>query len=228
MKPYSLALFILITTAILYAYFSYFLVYSVNIYRHLTSGLSEEDNTLQNHSSDQVLVEKPISYQNLSENVSLSLPILKNVPPTLSPDQNPSTLSQNLSEIDLEFSYNYSVLLNKYCLTKSHLYALPYFAGNNHDIHSFKALAQHYINEEEFKGFWPQSVECGEIVWVKTDYVDSFIQNWHGKINSPYILMTQDSDFAVGSDKQLKFLNDSKVIVWFGQNVMARYVKRQK
>lgn len=76
------------------------------------------------------------------------------------------------------------------------------------DITSFK-----YIN-----------VLCGHIVYVKTDWVDDFLENIHPKIFTRYILLTHNSDFSVGTKEHIKYLNDPKLLSWYGQNVASRYV----
>ena len=132
---------------------------------------------------------------------------------------------KNVSEIEIEFNFDYDTLIKQLGLNKTKLFGLPYFASNNHNLHTFNALADHVYNHSAVHEdpIRTESVKCGEIIWVKTDYINDFLKNLHKKIKNPYVLITHDSDYSVGDQHQLNYLNDSKIIMWFAQNINSRY-----
>ncbi len=86
----------------------------------------------------------------------------------------------------------------------------PYISGD-----SFRAIADHIFDETQ----WPSRYEVkqGDIIFVKTDYLDRFFSQVHSNIKNQYILITHNSDYSA-PDKFEPFLDDEKIIVWFGQN----------
>lgn len=68
----------------------------------------------------------------------------------------------------------------------------------------------------------PDDVKEGDTIFVKIDYVEMFFANVHPYIKARYILVSHNGDDHVVS-KFEKYLEDGKVIVWFGQNVESTH-----
>lgn len=64
----------------------------------------------------------------------------------------------------------------------------------------------------------PEKVKNKNTVFVKTDYLGDFFTRIHPKISSQYILVTHNSDLSISNEFQ-QYLEDDKIIAWFGQNV---------
>jgi len=57
----------------------------------------------------------------------------------------------------------------------------------------------------------------GSTIFVKTDFLKKFFSGFHPRIKGRYILVTHNSDFGIPG-KFAKYLDDPKLIAWFGQN----------
>ena len=80
---------------------------------------------------------------------------------------------------------------------------------------------RHYSDftyDEISKEIDPALVMTGDIVFVKTDFLEEFFTQVHSQMRNPYILITHNSDYHV-PQKYASYLDDEKLIVWFGQNV---------
>jgi hypothetical protein len=75
-------------------------------------------------------------------------------------------------------------------------------------------MAQHIYDETGMCD--AQKIKDGEIVFVKTDMIDSWFKNFHPTINCRYKLITHNSDHVVGENES-KYIDD-KIIKWFAQN----------
>ena len=64
----------------------------------------------------------------------------------------------------------------------------------------------------------PEKVTDGSVVFVKTDFLGDFFTKIHPQINARYILISHHSDVP-NPGKYAKYLDDPKLIAWFGQNV---------
>ncbi len=64
----------------------------------------------------------------------------------------------------------------------------------------------------------PSLVSTGDIVFVKTDYLEDFFTQIHPQITNRYVLLTHNSDYHVPR-KFASYLDDDKILAWFGQNV---------
>ncbi len=69
-----------------------------------------------------------------------------------------------------------------------------------------------------FVPFDPKQVKPGDSVFVVTNYLDLYFDVYHKEISVPYVLVTNNSDFPVPG-KFAPFLNDPKIIAWFGINL---------
>jgi hypothetical protein len=87
----------------------------------------------------------------------------------------------------------------------------PYISGDG-----FRAMADHVYDETD-RHLEPLSVKCADIVFVKSDLLGDFFSHVHEKIKHPYILVTHNSD-ASAPGRYESFLDDAKILHWFGQN----------
>jgi hypothetical protein len=105
----------------------------------------------------------------------------------------------------------------------------PFIAGD-----TFRAIADHIIDETE-QPFDPKSVKPYDIIFLKIDYAPRFFSAIHPTIKAPYILLTHNGDLSpiylkavdhpwLGYDMS-KYLDDSKLVVWFAQNIDYRHPK---
>ena len=120
----------------------------------------------------------------------------------------------NVSENDQEFNFDYDFLLKQANMSRTRFPAIPYISGN-----SFKGLADHDGMHAKFN---PDLVKCAEIVYVKCELIDKFFANIHPNITESYILLTHNSDYPAGKNNTIKFLNESNLIAWYGQNVITK------
>jgi len=89
----------------------------------------------------------------------------------------------------------------------------PYITGD-----AFRAYAD-YIYDEDTCNIEIQKLKAHDVIFVKTELLDNFIKEFHAFIEHPYILITHNSDVDIpGNHRQ--FLEDSKLVAWFGQNVI--------
>lgn len=94
----------------------------------------------------------------------------------------------------------------------------PYISGD-----SFRAFSD-FVYDEISKDVNPQKVQTGSVIFVKTDYVEEFFAEIHPLINNRYILVTHNSDYSAPRNCA-SYLDDDKLIVWFGQNVTYNHPK---
>lgn len=88
----------------------------------------------------------------------------------------------------------------------------PFITGD-----SFRALAD-FTFDEDNHFFLPSRVEVGQIVFVKGVYLKFFFLCYHPLIQVPYKLITHNTDVSMPG-KDLKYLEDEKIIAWFTQNM---------
>lgn len=115
------------------------------------------------------------------------------------------------------------LLIGYFLLLSSYLFSMaealeergssaPYISGD-----TFRDYAD-FIVDETNRPFSPEWVQKGDVVFVKTDYLGSFFQNYHPLIAFPYILLSHNSDIPIPGNFA-PMLDDPKIIAWFGQNV---------
>ncbi len=86
----------------------------------------------------------------------------------------------------------------------------PYISGD-----TFRKNANHIFDETKVLN--PQNIRNNDIVFLKSDLIDLFFNDFHKDIKSKYILLTHNSDLII--DEKYKHLNDEKIIHWFSQNL---------
>ncbi len=87
----------------------------------------------------------------------------------------------------------------------------PYISGD-----SFRSLANHLFDETD-SSFNPKTVQNGDIIFVKTDLLGEFFSQKHPSIINHYILISHNADHGAPGN-YVHYLEDEKIIVWFGQN----------
>ena len=90
--------------------------------------------------------------------------------------------------------------------------SFPYLSGD-----TFRAYAD-FIIDETTQDFSFENVQSGDVIFVKTDYLELFFQEHHPRIAEPYVLITHNSDRAIPGPF-VSMLDDEKLLAWFGQNV---------
>ncbi len=88
----------------------------------------------------------------------------------------------------------------------------PYISGD-----TFRSFADH-IFDETTQTFNPYAVKYGDVVFVRGDLVDEFFKKYHFDISESYVLVVHNSD-EVMPGECVSFLDDSKILAWFAQNV---------
>tara|TARA_B100001057_G_scaffold500029_1_gene613078 strand:+ start:26046 stop:26816 length:771 start_codon:yes stop_codon:yes gene_type:complete len=76
-------------------------------------------------------------------------------------------------------------------------------------------MANHVFDET--KGFDPNMVKDGDIIFLKADLIETFFKYFHQQIKNRYVLLSHNSDFSLDFVYQ-KYLDD-KIIHWFAQNI---------
>jgi hypothetical protein len=94
---------------------------------------------------------------------------------------------------------------------KDRLPSTPYISGD-----TFRFFAD-FAYDELDTSLDPASIQPGNTLFVKTDYLDRFFETIHPAIAHPYILITHNSDDPAPGPFA-KFLDDPKLLAWFGQN----------
>lgn len=87
----------------------------------------------------------------------------------------------------------------------------PYISGDG-----FRSMADHVYDETDY-GLNSSDVQFGDIVFVKSDKLGDFFNTIHIHIRCQYILIAHNSDAAVPGEF-VSYLDDSKILKWFGQN----------
>lgn len=95
----------------------------------------------------------------------------------------------------------------------------PFISGD-----TFRSICD-FIYDETDKSFNPKDVKRGNLIFVNADVLGAFFRDKHPKIRNKYILITHNSVFSVPG-RYSKYLNDSKIIMWFGKNADGRRHKK--
>ena len=86
----------------------------------------------------------------------------------------------------------------------------PYISGD-----TFRKHSKHV--RDEISQIDYSAVEKNDIVFIKTDYLDEFLNNEINKIKNYFILITHNSDYPI-TKKHTELLGN-KNIKWFAQNL---------
>ena len=90
------------------------------------------------------------------------------------------------------------------------LSSYPYVSGD-----TFRKYSQHVLDETS--NIKSKDIKKGDIVFVKTDYLESFFVELIPKINNNFKLITHNSDININLEMK-KFLKN-KNIEWYAQNL---------
>ena len=104
---------------------------------------------------------------------------------------------------------------------------------------AFRAIC-HFHYEEECSEFWHKpsptrylkiqeleildNIKDGDLVFIQTHLVPYFVKHIHPKIEVSYFLVSHKSDCVV-DERFIDFINDSKLVKWFAQNVNIKHEK---
>lgn len=86
----------------------------------------------------------------------------------------------------------------------------PFISGD-----TFRDYSNHI--HDETQGFDLKKVKKNDIIFLKSELIDTFFNYFHPKIKEPYILITHNSDFII-EEKHLSY-KDDLIIHWFAQNL---------
>lgn len=75
-----------------------------------------------------------------------------------------------------------------------------------------------YIFDETGINLIPENVRHGNTIFVKTDLLSKFFNEYHPKITEKYILVSHNSDYPAPGAYS-KYLDDPTLIAWFAQNM---------
>ena len=93
-----------------------------------------------------------------------------------------------------------------------------YISGN-----AFKSIADH-VHDETGSIINPKCVKCGDIIFLKTDYMQDFFENLLPLIENQFILITHNSDYGAPGNFE-KYLDNTKIIKMFSQNPTVVHTK---
>jgi len=90
----------------------------------------------------------------------------------------------------------------------------PFISGD-----TFRKMADHIFDET--KTIKPFKVKTNDLVFVKSDLLNNYFENYHPEINNPYILISHNSDKNIEIE-DIKYAQDKKIIHWFAQNLNVK------
>lgn len=94
----------------------------------------------------------------------------------------------------------------------------PYLSGD-----TFRAHCNHAFDELNLR-FIGHQVKPGDKVFVSGDKLGDFFLKHHPTISSKYILVSHNSDASIPGP-YAHYLDDDKIIIWFGQNLDRTHPK---
>lgn len=89
----------------------------------------------------------------------------------------------------------------------------PYITGD-----TFRKNADHIFDETQTLDI--TKIKNGDIVFLKTDFLEMFFGYYHPKIINRYILITHNSDLEIGESEKKYY--DDKLIHWFASNLIVK------
>ena len=88
----------------------------------------------------------------------------------------------------------------------------PYISGD-----TLRSICD-YTMDDERAFFSGQDVKDGDIIYVKTDYLDAFFAKVMPYISKKFVLVSHNCDYGI-TGKYVPRLNDDRIIAWFSQNI---------
>lgn len=104
---------------------------------------------------------------------------------------------------------NYTILNNPNIYRPT---SLPYVSGDG-----FRRLADHIFDETQ--SINPKKIKYQDIVFIRSDLIKIYFENYHQLIDNPYILLSHNSDDSV-SQSDIKYI-DKNIIHWFAMKLAA-------
>ena len=92
----------------------------------------------------------------------------------------------------------------------------PYISGD-----TFRQLSNHIFDERKSIKFL--NIKDGDIIFVKTDFLEQFISKHLSKINKKVAIVLHNSDFSF-EEKHLNYFNNKNILV-FSQNLDIDFTK---
>jgi len=119
--------------------------------------------------------------------------------------------------------------INKFYKIKSHSYrhdlardstgTLPFISGSN------LVFISDYVYDRKVQNIEPvNQLKNGDILFVDIDYTNEFFNSIYPKIKTKFILITHNGDLSTDI-KHMKYLNQDKILAWFGQNTGFKHPK---
>ena len=97
--------------------------------------------------------------------------------------------------------------------------SFPYLSGD-----LFRFQIADFQCDELRTSFDTQDVKEGDIIFVLYELFPYFFKEVHPHIKNRYILLTHNSDYSIPGPYR-KYLDDEKIIAWFGTNVAIKHPK---
>lgn len=111
----------------------------------------------------------------------------------------------------------------KQCCASKRISSHPYISND-----TFRTIADFWYDETQVP-LDPALICDGDIIFVRVEYLCYFFQDVHPSINKRYLLLTNNSNYpipCVSADNDFtSYLDDSKLIAWFGCNVQVSHPK---
>lgn len=101
---------------------------------------------------------------------------------------------------------------------KTRASSYPYISGD-----TFRSFCNFVIDETQVP-FDPSQVSSGDVIFLKTDYIDYFFTQIHPHIKVRYILLTHNGDYGV-TERHRHYLEHETLIAWFAQNALIKHPK---
>ena len=93
----------------------------------------------------------------------------------------------------------------------------PFISGD-----TFRKMADHIFDET--KTLKVKKVKKNDIIFVRSDLLKYYFENYHLEIKNPYILISHNSDETI-DDSYLKYVDD-KIIHWFCSKLNFQFTKK--
>lgn len=124
-----------------------------------------------------------------------------------------------LSKIFAKITTNVYIYYQKHLKKHLKLSSMPYISGD-----TFRAQSDHVLDDTS--KIDPTKVKTGDILFVKTDYLDEFIQHCLPSLPDSLKLITHNSDINIEKNPFEDKLNN-KSIYWFAQNLKIDFNSSQ-
>lgn len=95
----------------------------------------------------------------------------------------------------------------------------PFITGDG-----FREMAN-FVYDETNHNFDPSRVKTGDIIYILGHEARDFLPKYHHQIKNPYIIITHNSIRSVNQQEAEPYIDDPKLIAWFGKNVGFKHPK---